>query len=819
MRRILLTTFALLIVATPLPAAGLLIPEEKTLPPLAMVDHKVVITIEDQAFVTKVEQTFRNHTDRQLEATYIFPVPKGASVDRFTMTVDGKETKGEILPADKAREIYTNIVRRTEDPGLLEYIGHNLFRMRVFPVPARGDQKVTFRFNGLAPKDGKLVQYTYPLKTDGKAVETLEKFSITATVKSQHGITNVYSPTHALSLRRISDKEIHVIFDKDAGALDRDFLLFYNESKDDIGLTSLAHRPISTEKGFATLLITPKFSLGASHRIPQDVVLVVDTSGSMRGVKMDQARKAMRYCLDNLGPKDRFALINFSTGVTRYEEKLLDASSEQITKAGKWIDELEATGGTAIDAALASALELRPKGDDRPFTVAFFTDGQPTIGETNPDTIFKNFVARNTANTRVFTFGVGDDVNTALLDRIAEKTRAVSTYVRPEEKIEAKVATLYGKMTSPVLTNLRLTTTGDVKLAEIYPAELPDLFAGGQLEVMCRFSGKGPTAVKLTGKVGKEEKEFVCELTFPDKTDDSREFVEQLWARRKVGYLLDQIRVNGEKPELKDEIVMLAKKYGITTPYTSWLIVPDAPVPVGRPGRPVAFDRVVPPGLGSGGVPGPGGVDPKAPAPKPVLELAKRSEDEREKLRGDIAAKDLKEKSEGGKGDKGGSKGPGKAKGKPGEGKDPEAETATRALDKKAALDKAREAFAKRDKEGATTGKLGVDLAVETEGLRTSSRVTTSAIRVVNSRRLMEVGGVWIDEGFTAKTDAVVVKALSDAYFDILKAHPEVKRIYQLGNHLVWITPSGKALVIDANGKEKLSADEIKALFAVVEKK
>jgi len=264
MRRTALVALALLAVLTPLRAAGLLIPEEKTLPPLAMVDHKVNVAIEDQVAVTTVQQTFRNHTDRQLEATYLFPVPKGASVDKFIMTVDGKETKGELLPADKAREVYNNIVRRTLDPGLLEYVGGNLFRMRVFPVPPKGDQKVSIRFSSLSPKEGNLVQYTYPLKHDGKAVSTLEKYAITASVKSMHGLRNVYSPTHALSLRRVSDTEVHVNFEKDAGALDRDFLLYYSTTKDDIGLTALTHRPISADKGFTTLLITPKFSWARS---------------------------------------------------------------------------------------------------------------------------------------------------------------------------------------------------------------------------------------------------------------------------------------------------------------------------------------------------------------------------------------------------------------------------------------------------------------------------------------------------------------------------------------------------------------------------
>src|SRR5689334_172428 len=196
MRRTLLLLGLVLATAGTVRAHGLLIPEEKTLPPLAMLNHKVNISLEDQVAVTKVEQTFRNHTDRQLEATYVFPVPKGASVNRFTMWVNGKETSGELVEAKKARDIYTSIVRRTQDPGLLEYIGNNLLQMKVFPVLPKSDQKVALSYTSVANKDSKLIEYIYPLKTDGKATATLEEFAITATIKSQHGVTNVYSPTH-----------------------------------------------------------------------------------------------------------------------------------------------------------------------------------------------------------------------------------------------------------------------------------------------------------------------------------------------------------------------------------------------------------------------------------------------------------------------------------------------------------------------------------------------------------------------------------------------------------------------------------------------
>src|SRR5262249_6542475 len=386
MRHTLLAAFALVLAGSgQVRAAGLLIPDEKTLAPLAMLHHTVTISIDDQVAITKVEQTFRNHTNRQLEATYVFPVPKGASVNKFTMWVGGKETKGELVPAKKAREIYNNIVRRTQDPGLLEYIDNNLLKLRVFPVPAKGDQKVSIQYTAVCNKEAKLIEYVYPLKTDGKAVQTLEKYSITATVKSQHAVMNVYSLSHALALKRKSDKEVSVTFDKDQGSLDRDFQLFYSTGKDDIGLTALAHRPISAEKGFFTLLVTPKWSLGEKQRIPQDVVMVLDTSGSMRGKKMEQARKALKYCLRNLGEKDRFGLISFGTAVDPYEDKLLDASSEQKTKALKWIDDLDAIGGTAINKALLTALGMRPKDTERPFTIVFFTDGEPTIGETDPN--------------------------------------------------------------------------------------------------------------------------------------------------------------------------------------------------------------------------------------------------------------------------------------------------------------------------------------------------------------------------------------------------------------------------------------------------
>jgi Ca-activated chloride channel family protein len=863
-------------------AAGLLIPQDKDLPPLAMVHHRVDIAITEQVAVTTIEQSFRNHTTRQLEATYLFPIPKGASVNKFTMWVGDIETTGEMLDAKKANQVYTDIVRRTQDPGILEYMGNNLMRLKVFPVLPGKDQKVKISFTYVANHDNGVVEYIYPLKTDGKGTKTLEEFSVKAKITSQHPIQNVYSPTHAISLTRNGDKEVTMSFERSQAMLDKDFQLFYSLGNKEIGITPLVHRPISSEEGYFLLLISPQLEISKTKIIPRDLVLVLDTSGSMDAVKMEQGRKALKHCLSNLNSGDRFAVVTFSTNVRKYRESLVEANAEQVENAKKWVDGLKAGGGTAIQAALDSALELRGGTDDgRSFTMVFFTDGQPTIGEMKPEAIVKNVAKINSKNTRIFTLGVGDDVNTALLDQIAENTKALSTYVRPAEDIEAKVSSLYSKISHPVLSNIRLTTSDNIQISEMYPPALPDLFFGSQLVVLGKYSGNGPAAVKLTGQVGTETKNFAYDVNFPAKTEQDREFVEALWARRKVGYLLDNIRINGEKKELMDEMMTLAKKYGIATPYTSYLVVPDAPVPVaaapmtrsigpgggprpdgkslpGGPGGPGSGGGAgVNGGFGGGGFGGFGGgfVPPGAPGvPPPALtdpafardpkkktgsepskvedvakELAKRPGDagrsrgvmEQDKL-GKVQTelekmnKDLKEEGAKGGGDK-----------KNAEENKAKLDLADRLLRSVQEArgnitnyEQARMWYGNGQYKDAQSGKVGFDVAVCANNLRTQDRLTQTANRIVNTRNCLELGGLWIDEGFTSDMKTLVVKAQSDAYFRILELQPTMKDVYRLGNHIVYVTPSKTALIIDQNdGKSTLTDEEIAACFKKAEEK
>jgi Ca-activated chloride channel family protein len=596
-------------------------------------------------------------------------------------------------------------------------------------------------------------------------------------------------------MSRPNEKRAIIGFEKDQAALDRDFQLYYTAGAKDVGLTALTHRPVGSAPGFFMLLVSPRAELSKSQQVPRDMVLVLDTSGSMRGKRMTQARNALKYCLSNLQKQDRFAIINFATTVNKHTEKLLNADPDQVAQAKKWVDGLEASGGTAIDDALKAALEFRTNDEGRTFTIVFFTDGQPTIGETNTDKILQNVMDKNTASTRIFTFGVGDDLNATFLDQLAEKTRALSTYVREFEDIETKVTSLYAKISNPVLTNLKLELSENVKLSEMYPPQLPDLFHGTQLVVLGRYTGDGKAKVTLSGKVGKEARQFVYDTNFSDKTAEDKNFVEDLWARRKVGYLLDQIRLNGEKKELVDEVVILAKRYGITTPYTSYLVVPDGPGIVAGNG-----------GKGKGMPLLPAALAPQAsggPALK-LKDFAKRLESPdgkngvaqgRDRIAGEGLAKGAKAGGKGGEAQK-------------------------QALEQKKAFDEARQFFARREQASVQTGKLGVDLSVQMNNLRNQTRLTQTASRMVNKRNCLEVGGVWIDEKFDPKGKSVTVKAMSDAYFQILDRQPKMREVFGLGNYLIWISPSGTALIVDQNdGQTEMTNEDIDRLFVPAAKK
>jgi len=550
----------------------------RPIPMLSIKYHRVSVTIEDQVATTAVDQVFVNESDYELEGTYIFPLPEEAAISEFAMYVDGERLEGEILDRDEARRIYEDIVRKQRDPALLEYMGRNAFRARIYPIAPRGEKRVQIEYTEVLRMDNGLVRYVYPLDTERFSAKPIEDVSIHVDIRSKEAIKSVYSPSHDIAVERDGDYRASVGYEDEQVKPDTDFSLYYTVSSKDVGLNLLSYKPKRNEDGFFLLLISPAVEVEKQEVVAKDVVVVLDVSGSMRGEKLDQAKEALKFILDNLNDEDRFNVIAFSTGLRRYAADLRPADEKE--DAWAFVAELRAAGGTNIERALAEALALGDNG--RPQTVIFLTDGLATEGVTDTQKIIASVNDAARPDVRLFAFGIGDEVNAVLLDTIAQAHRGTTNYVRPGQDIRAEVTNFYAKISTPVLANLKLDF-GEVLAEDTYPDPLPDLFVGSQLVLVGRYRAEGNTTIALSGEVNGRPQEFTYEdISF--RGSDGEHFIARLWATRRVGYLLGQIRLHGEDQELVEEIVALSVTYGILTPYTSFLIQEDVDLlsPAGR---------------------------------------------------------------------------------------------------------------------------------------------------------------------------------------------------------------------------------------------
>ena len=527
--------------------------------------QRVSVTIADQVATTHVEQLFRNPNDWMLEGTYYFPLPPGAAVSQLTMWVDGVAIEAKLLGKDEARGIYDAIVRQMRDPALLEYVGQDAIQANVFPIPPGDERLIEIEYTTLLTADNGAFRYVYPQSAGIYADTPPAQQSIRVELTSNEVIRTIYSPSHRVSLSRPDAFHATAGFEATSPALD-DFELYYTVSPEEIGLNLLSYKTAG-EDGFFVLLVAPGVEPG--EVVAKDVVLVLDTSGSMEGEKIVQARQAARYVVEHLKPDDRFAIVPFNTTVNRYAPTLLPASD--AAAAGAYIDSLIAAGGTNISGALLEAAALVEA--ERPTTILFMTDGLATEGITDTALLLENVAAALPANARLFAFGVGDDVDTTLLDTLAQNHRGATTYVRPGQAIDEAVSAFYARVGAPVLTDIAIDY-GGVAVQEVYPVELPDLFAGTQLVVAGRYRDGGPATITLSGVTNGRPQTF----TYADQTfraEGGEAFIPRLWATRAIGHLMQQIRLRGEDPELVQSVVSLSTRYGIITPYTSFLIEED----------------------------------------------------------------------------------------------------------------------------------------------------------------------------------------------------------------------------------------------------
>jgi Ca-activated chloride channel family protein len=575
--RLLLTTFLFASFASFARADGLIIPihpQMRVRGSWAVQYHRVNIKVRDQVADVSIDQAFVNTGNTMIEVQYVFPIPPAAAIDSLNLLVDGREFKGRLLAREEARRAYEEIVRAKRDPALLEYVNYGMYRTSAFPLFPGKQVRVIVHYTDLCKKDGEIVEVFYPLNTEKFSSRAINEVEIKTDILEKAPISAVYSPTHAVVIERPSPEHVVASYKTTQDIPSTDFRLMYQPTRSAFGATVLSYRPEGNEDGYFLLMVSPTPRAEKPVVSPKDLVIALDRSGSMSGQKIEQAKSSLNFVLRNLNAGDRFNVIVFNDTVDPLFEKLVPNDQGTVDKALGMIDRINATGGTNIHDALTSALQsISSSGaDKRSKYILFLTDGLPTIGQTNESTILKDAAAANgQAKAHIFAMGIGYDVNVRLLDRLVGDNRGVSSYVKERESLEPRISALYNKLKNPIMTDLGISFRG-IGTKMTYPQTVPDLFEGDQILLVGRYSGSGSATFDVSGTYAGKQQSFHYSADFARTSDKfGYAFLEQLWAVRRIGFLLDQIQLNGRSTEVVDELVRLSKQYGIITPYTSFL--------------------------------------------------------------------------------------------------------------------------------------------------------------------------------------------------------------------------------------------------------
>lgn len=620
-------------------------PEPRRRPPqpvqLTSVNTQVAIT--DQIASTTMVLAVHNPGSGQQEAQILVPVPEGATIRSFQLDSLGAEPNAKILPRDEARRIYDTIVRQTRDPGLLEFVGYSVLKSSVFPVAAGQTQTCRITFDHLLTAEtstsGDRVDYMLP-RTESLAA-TGVSWSVSVDIKAKRPISTVYSPSHELMVERAGESHVTVKTIGSSAAQPGSFRLSYllqpKEGELSASVMLYPDPEINDGKGGYFMLLTglPARNPDEDKQLKREVTIVLDRSGSMRGQKIEQAREAALQVVEGLKPGELFNIIDFSDSISSFADKPVVKNDDTIAKARNYIKNIQPNGGTNIHDALLEALRAAPTEGTLP-VVLFLTDGLPTVGQTSESAIRDAARTTNTAERRMFTFGVGFDVNAPLLTGLARTSRATSTFVLPEENVEVKVGQVFRRLSGPVLAAPKLSAIvkgGDVitrPIREVQPSAINDQFEGDQMVILGQYLDSSAEKLVVEGNYFGKQRRF--EFAFDaGKATTRNAFVPRLWASRKIASLIEEIRqsgANGELPtvgdpnpakkELVDEIIRLSTKWGILTEYTAFLALEPGTIVTGLDGRVnMPADLPLRPSAA------PGAASPSATPPPPMAPAAK----------------------------------------------------------------------------------------------------------------------------------------------------------------------------------------------------
>ncbi len=564
-----LVALGLMLIGLQARAAGLLIADGGTGGVLQIKSHDVHVTINNGIAVTTVDQVFQNMEDRQVEALYTFPVPRGASVANFSMWINGKEMVGEVVEKKRAREIYDSYKAKRRDPGLLEQTDYRTFEMRVFPIAPRAEQRVQVTYYQELQFDHDCATYVYPLQTStrpGVDSRAQGKFAINVDVKSEIPIVSMESPSHSkdFAVAKQTDSYFQASLETREGSLNKDVVLNYKVSRPHTGIDVIASKQ-KGEDGYFALTLT------AGEELPQkealmDYVFVLDISGSMNDDgKLDLSRQSLGAFIKSLGAKDRFEVMTFNVQPTTAFGKLREADDAAKKDAENFLAAQVAKGGTILNPAMTTAYKY---ASDRPLNVIILSDGMTEQTERQQ---LSDQIRQRPKDSRVFCIGVGNDVNRGLLEQLADDSGGLAAFISREDNFEQQAAAFRRKLMRPVATNVKIDFAG-ADVYDVEPKQVPNLYHGAPVRVYGRYKSGGNVTVNLAATVLDHPIKDSLAVELPKEEGGNPE-IERMWAWHKVDRLLKEADATGSRSSVIDEIVRLGEGYSIATEYTSFIVL------------------------------------------------------------------------------------------------------------------------------------------------------------------------------------------------------------------------------------------------------
>ncbi len=543
--------------------------------------YDATVAIQDQLAETHVDQTFFNETNAVVEATYVFPLPEGAVISELVYWFNGQRYVASIRERKAAQEEYDKRIRQLLDPALLQYLGNNLFKLNIAPINPQSEVRFEITYVELLPYEFGAVDYRFFLKTTGLSPKPLQRVSLNISAATAKEFKRLFSPSHPNStdtqIDRISASQYRVLFGDENFLPDRDFVLRFETKREAVDMNVITYTPTAIDSfgrdSFYALWITPPDTIDAGTAIPRSIVFTADVSSSMEGERMDELKQALNSFLDHLNIEDQFNIVTFGTSVIKYRADLASATPDEIAQARAFVNGLSAVGLTNIDGALSASL-AQSYHDSTANVMIFMTDGYPTWGELRVNVIVDSAVARNRKGVRIFPFGIGNEVSKPLLIDLARRNGGYPTYITANDSIALVVENHVKRISLPVLSQLTIDL-GGLQTYDRYPVVLPDLFFGSQVLQFGRYTNSGTFPVTLAGKSRQDNFTLTSNVTFSNNPGGLRA-VARLWARHKIDYLLEQIDIYGELPELVNAIIDLSIRFSILTKYTALYSDPTA---------------------------------------------------------------------------------------------------------------------------------------------------------------------------------------------------------------------------------------------------